>query len=326
MLWEKLREYFSFTRKERIGVLVLVFLIIAIFILPDFFPYRVSKEDLESFERFKNEISQLKPVSQNDSSFASNDKEDGYDDGHDEVYPVKKNKANEKNHLFYFDPNTISAQDWERLGVRDKTTHTIQHYLSKGGRFNVPQDLKKIYGIQEKDYETLVPFIKINAKADYDRIDQEEHHEKKSSSSFHQSFKKDRLSIIDINTADSAAFITLPGIGNKLASRIIHFREKLGGFYRIEQIDEVYGVPDSTFQKIKSSLSIKNNSTKKIDINSADINVLKEHPYIRWQLAKSIVQYRQEHGLFKTIDDLRKIGNVDDEKFDQIKAYIAIEE
>ncbi len=325
MLWEKLREYFSFTRKERIGVLVLIFLIIVIFILPNFFPYHVSKEDLESFEQFKNEIAQLKPVSQNDSSFASNDKEDGYDDDHDEV-PAKKNKVDEKNHLFYFDPNTISAQDWERLGVKDKTTHTIQHYLSKGGRFNVPQDLKKIYGIQEKDYETLLPFIKINAKPDYDRIGQEEHHEKKSSSSFHSSFEKDRLSIIDINTADSAAFIALPGIGNKLASRIIHFREKLGGFYKIEQIAEVYGVPDSTFQKIKSFLSIENDSIKKIDINSADINTLKEHPYIRWQLAKSIVQYRQEHGLFKTIDDLRRIESIDDKKFDQIKAYIAIEE
>ena len=66
-----------------------------------------------------------------------------------------------------------------------------------------------------------------------------------------------RYSIIDVNTADTSAFISLPGIGSKLAARIVTFREKLGGFYSVEQIGETYGLPDSTFQKIKQWLKLE---------------------------------------------------------------------
>ena len=89
---------------------------------------------------------------------------------------------------------------------------------------------------------------------------------------FHQNSKDEiqpaksyaaRYSIIDVNTADTTAFISLPGIGSKLAARIITFREKLSGFYSVEQIGETYGLPDSTFQKIKQYLKLDNASVKK---------------------------------------------------------------
>jgi competence protein ComEA len=70
-------------------------------------------------------------------------------------------------------------------------------------------------------------------------------------------------STININAADTSAFSTLPGIGSKLANRIITFREKLGGFYSANQVAEVYGLPDSTFLKIKPYLIIGDVAIKK---------------------------------------------------------------
>ena len=104
--------------------------------------------------------------------------------------------------------------------------------------------------------------------------------------------------VIDINTADTSAFISLPGIGSKLAARIVNFRDKLGGFYSIDQVGETFGLPDSTFQKIKQYLKLENTSIKKININTATVDELKAHPYIKYSVANPIIAYRNEHGPF----------------------------
>src|SRR4051812_10680995 len=112
--------------------------------------------------------------------------------------------------------------------------------------------------------------------------------------------------VIDINTADTAAFIALPGIGSRLAARIVLFREKLGGFYDLSQIREVYGLPDSVFMYIAPRLRCDSAYVRKIPLNVADREVLKQHPYIRWNMANALVAYRAQHGDFRSLDDLEK--------------------
>ena len=152
--------------------------------------------------------------------------------------------------MFYFDPNTLSKEGWQKLGIRDKTIKTIENYLSKGGHFRKPEDLQRVYGLRKNEYERLAPFIKIQPES-------KEHTEKNfaaknSSAENHVPLKSYRSLPVDINSADTSAFIALPGIGSKLAARIINFRDKLGGFYSIDQVRETFGLPDSTFQKIKA--------------------------------------------------------------------------
>jgi competence protein ComEA len=131
-------------------------------------------------------------------------------------------------------------------------------------------------------------------------------------------------STININAEDTSALSTLPGIGSKLANRIITFREKLGGFYSTDQVAEIYGLPDSTFLKIKPYLIIGDVAIKKINVNTADANLLKQHPYIKWNLANAIVQYRQQHGDFKTLDELQNIVLITPEVFAKITPYLEI--
>ena len=133
-----------------------------------------------------------------------------------------------------------------------------------------------------------------------------------------------KIVVININEGDTAAFIALPGIGSKLAARIVNFRDKLGGFYSVDQVGETYGLPDSTFQKIKASLQL-NGTVRKLNVNTATKDELKVHPYIKWNLANAIVEYRNQHGVFKSLDDLKNIAIIDQATFDKIVHYLSIE-
>ena len=241
-------------------------------------------------------------------------------------YDKRKSSYNEnaiaKGELFFFDPNSIQASEWKRLGLRDKTIKTIENYLSKGGHFYKPEDLKKIYGLYDDDYERLKPYVKIESspsKPNGDFVSSQSKDEIQPTKTYAASY-----SIIDVNVADTAAFISLPGIGNKLAARIVTFREKLGGFYSIDQIGETYGLPDSTFQKIKQWLKLDNPSVKKININTATVDEMKTHPYIKYSLANPIDSYRNEHGLFSKVEDIKKVMAVTDEIYKKIAPYLTI--
>jgi competence protein ComEA len=217
--------------------------------------------------------------------------------------------------LFYFDPNTLSQKGWEELGLRPRTIKTIQNYIAKGGRFYKPEDLERIYGLSEEVYQRLYPFIRIesiNAP-----VTSKEPRPVSIS-------KESRYTVIDINAADTTAFISLPGIGSRLATRIINFRERLGGFYAIEQIAEVYGLADSVFQKIKNYLRLETNSIIKININTASLEELKAHPYIRHAIAAPLVAYRNEHGLFVRIEDIKKVMAVTNEVYEKIAPYLIL--
>ena len=130
--------------------------------------------------------------------------------------------------------------------------------------------------------------------------------------------------IIYINSADSSAWEALPGIGPTLAARLIRFREKLGGFYSIAQVAETYGLPDSTFKKIQASLRLDSSSLKKLNINQMDEKSLGQHPYIRYKLARLIVQYRSNHGPFSHPEDLYNIPLVDDSIYRKLEKYISL--
>ena len=241
-------------------------------------------------------------------------------------YDKKKNNYYEANsnkgELFYFDPNTIASSGWKRLGLRDKTIQTIEKYLSKGGHFYKSGDLQKIYGLRDEEYEKLKPYVRIEAKtasANEQFVTAKTKEEIQPTKTYAA-----RYTAIEINTADTSAFISLPGIGSKLASRIVTFREKLGGFYSVDQIAETYGLQDSTFQKIKQYLKLDNASVKKININTATIEELKAHPYIKFSLANPIVAYRNEHGAFSKIEDIKNVMAVTEAAYQKIAVYLSV--
>ena len=249
----------------------------------------------------------------------------------DDAYPYQFDKRKSSYHentiakgeLFYFDPNTISTSGWRKLGLRDKTIQTIEKYLSKGGHFYKPADLQKIYGLHKDEYERLAPYVRIETKissAEEQLVPSKPKEESQPAKTY-----TSRYSSIDINSADTSAFISLPGIGTKLALRIVTFRDKLGGFYSVDQIGETYGLADSTFQKIKQYLKLDNPSVKKININTATVDEMKTHPYIKFSIANPLVAYRSEHGSFSKVEDIKKVMAVTDDIYKKIVPYLTLQ-
>ncbi len=309
-------DYLSFTRKERTGIIVLVVLILMFTILPFLFPFFIKPKPADH-TAFVKAIAELN-IKEQDSSkgFAklNYDDDQNYQPAEKKYYPTPA-----KGDLFFFDPNTLSSDGWIKLGVKEKTVNTIQHYISKGGRFNKPEDMGKIWGLHQDQVNRLIPYVRIEAKPPIN------FNTSKPSLSY-KAYEKTKYTTasVDINKADTSAFIALPGIGGKLAGRIIAFREKLGGFYKVEQVAETYALPDSTFQKIKNKLIISNTEVKKMNINTASLDELKMHPYLRYNIANAIVQYRIQHGNFSFLQELKKIMLITDDIYNKAAPYLII--
>lgn len=318
-LKEFIRDYLSFSYKERIGVLTLCILILLVILLPEFFPKKAhAKPDFtDSNWAYTVNSAQANASFENDES--------GYGDERMAFYQYDRNTNLRNTHytgeLFYFNPNTLDPAGWKKLGLHEKTIKTIQNYLNKGGRFYKSTDLKKIYGLNPKFYERIESYIRIDNTNDKP---EKAVYEKDVLKPAGTQYAKNNYAITEINTADTTAFKSLPGIGNVLANRIVNFREKLGGFYAVSQIGETYGLPDSTFQKIKQYLTVDEHAVKKININTATLDELKSHPYIKFSLANPIIAYRNQHGLFSRTEDLKKIMAITEEVYKKISNYLTV--
>lgn len=226
-----------------------------------------------------------------------------------------------KAQLFKFDPNSIDVAGWQKLGVKEKTANSIQKYLSKGGKFREPSDIKKVWGISPELQQKLLPYVDIAPVA------QQPYYKAKyfpAAAYVKNDYQKRIVDAIDINEADTSAYIALPAIGSKLAGRIVNFRERLGGFYAIAQVSETFGLPDSSYQKIKPFLRLNSRTLRQMNINTVSEEQLRQHPYVRWQLAKVIIEYRKQHGSFASVADLRKIMIITEEIFKRIEPYLKL--
>ena len=234
----------------------------------------------------------------------------------------KIQKENEVITLFEFNPNTATLEEFTQLGLSVKVAKTIVKYRNKGGQFYKKEDFKKIYSITQSDYERLVDFIKIPSK-NVKKVD-EPSPKKTFPEKFNKSKKKEQL-VIDINQAGEEEFKKLYGIGPSFSKRIVKYRNILGGFTSIEQLQEVYGLSDSTYQKIKPHLVLKTAIPKKINLNTATVEELKAHPYLNYRQAKAIIAYRDQHGDFSAVEGLQELVAISSETYQKIVLYLKVE-
>lgn len=298
------RSYFVFSKKERTGILLLLFLILFIRFLPAFFTSASAPPDPELLAAFKRDINTLKATSKIEKSPFS---------------PIPEaEKNNDRSIQFHiFDPNTSTVEELQNLGIPAKTAQTIERYRKKGGKFHKPEDLKRIYGLQQPLYERLLPYINIHEPASALSVGEKEFRLEKSP-------VKPSPMVIDINLSDTADWIQLPAIGNKLAERVIRFREKLGGFYSIQQIAEVYGLSDSAFRKIQPYLKMEVFQLQKLSLNRSSFEQLRSHPYIKSQIASAIIQYRRQHESFTNVENLKQIHLVTNETYVKLVPYLEL--
>ena len=304
MNWRQFVEsYLSFSKKDRIGIFIIVVIIVIIYLLPRLF----AKEESISFIEDKELYAIVDTLNIKQTKEYEKDNETGFQ------YETSIKNDFSKGELFQFDPNALPPEGWRKLGLNEKTIATISNYRNKGGKFYKSEDLKKIWGLPKAFYDRVEKYITISTVGN---------NEKPKFTPDKYVTKEKKVWDIEINTADTSALIELPGIGSKLAMRIINFRDKLGGFYSPEQIRETYGLADSTFEKIKSYLHV-NVPAKKINVNTATKDELKQHPYIKWNLANAIVEYRTQHGNYKSFEDLNNILIMDEATLNKLSHYLS---
>ena len=131
--------------------------------------------------------------------------------------------------------------------------------------------------------------------------------------------KQRPLSQIDLNSADSSLLVTLPGIGPYYASRIIRYREQLGGFYSTLQLFEINGLTDSVVQWFTVSDTVP---VRKIDVNNASLAELRRHPYINFYQARAIVELRNERGKIKGPEQLSFVEEFTGQDLSRLECYL----
>lgn len=274
-----IRNWFGFSRTEVNGFIILLPLMILLVMSEPLYRLWISTRPRD----FSAERRKL------DSLVAAwNEKADS----------TAEKKYNPKFQKTPFDPNKIPVAALKAMGFPDHLSKRIANYREKGGVFRIKADLLKIYGVDSTFYHQLYAFIllpeKLESKTQVEKVSEIVH--KRPASRF------------DLNAADSVMLKTVYGIGPVLASRIMKFRNALGGFVNLVQLKEVYGLDSTAVRNLteRSYIDTEFNPVK-ININTADEKLLSSHPYITRSMAKAVVAYRFQHGSFRDVEDARKV-------------------
>ena len=293
---KSIQSFFSFSKKELNGIFFLSSIIIIVLLSPWLFK-KFSKTPKYDFQKFVKEADSFKKAAP--------------------LISVSNTKLTLATiNYFNFDPNLISDRQWEKLGLSTKQIKVVRNYVNKGGKFYKKEDLKRIYSISEEQYLLLEPYIQIT---------------KKHSAKFSENTKsikpaysnlKTQVPLIELNSADSLTLLKIRGIGPSFASRIIRFRARLGGFHKLDQLKEVYGIDSLKFSQIHNQLTLNSSLIQKINLNTATFDLFKKHPYLSYKQINALIQYRRQHGDFKTINDLKKIVVLNEEIIRKIEPYL----
>lgn len=296
-----LKDYFYYTKKERLGVLMLLFVVILLLFAYWQMPHWVATPtvDLEAdkaeIAAFEAGLQQL--AAEKKQRYTNKYANNRYPSNQKKDWEAEQEKENNKPlRPSLFDPNTASAQQLEAMQLPERTIKSIINYRNKGGQFRDKESLKKIYTLSPSHYEQLAPFIDLPSKAN---TPQEQ--EADTPAELPPPFN------FDPNTADLASLQAL-GITTKTSQSIINYRSKGGQFRTKEDLKKIYGFPPELYEHLTSYIVIAEQPKAKnkwqapkmysIDINTAAAADFEQFRGIGASFAKRIIKYRLQLGGF----------------------------
>ncbi|SEI44353.1 DNA uptake protein ComE [Dyadobacter sp. SG02] len=222
--------------------------------------------------------------------------------------------------LVRFDPNMASESELMGVGIPAFIARRIEKFRKKGGRFRQKEDLMKIYDFPQDLYARLEKYIVMPDPKPAFGLAQNSSF--KINSDTRQAVKGG-IQPFDINRCDTTALIRLRGIGTKLALRILKFRDGLGGFYSSDQFKQVFGLDSLALSELNKYAKVMS-SVKKININEGTAEELARHPYLRnRQQMQVLINYRAQHGPFRSLEDLRNIKVLDEATIQKTGPYLS---
>ncbi len=293
MDFKKVTSYFKFSKAERKGIALLLLLVLVLqlgYHFVDFNSFAKDSPDKLRWLALQAELDSVKEVS------------------------LKVEKK-----MYPFNPNFITDYKGYTLGMNVVEIDRLHAYRKEGKYVNSPQEFQTITKISDSLLQAISLYFKFpdwvkNKKENTGYM----YYEKKPL------VKKEKKVLIDINQATQEDLIKIYGIGEGISLRILKFKESLGGFVSMEQMNDVWGLSPEVIQRLNDNFKIVSPpDVKKIDINNASLKEIAEFPYFKYTLAKEIVKHRSMNGDFKNATDLTKIKGLSIEKANIIALYLA---
>ncbi len=333
---EHFKELLTFSKQEKNGIIVLVFIIVSLSIANELITRQ--KPETADFSKFEAEIAEFEA-----SLVPKEEKE--YLSKLDKFIIARYDSLE----LFKFNPNTTTKNEWLQLGLTEKQIKTVLNYTSKGGKFYDREDFRKIYGIRTRQFEILQPYIDLpensgyQRKSKYNNRNYKENYRDYYKEKYNNENKKDTLFIFDPNICEKSELLAL-GFNGKETAIILKYRNKGGVFYKPSDLKKIYALRISQYERVKNYIKIgsktktefeeypeinqeyENKPVKNIKV---DINALSEQEFIElggfWKYnARRIILQREKLGAYINKEQLLDIPDMNKEIFDKIKYQITV--
>lgn len=224
-----------------------------------------------------------------------------------------------------FDPNHADSLTLLSLGLSKWQVKNMLAYRRKGGRWRSPDDLRRLYGLTEEEFKRLRPYVRI---AEADRRSKFVPFPRKEDYGVPMAERVDYERVekltegtnISLNMADTTLLKKIPGIGSYNARKIVKYRESMGGFVSVRQIEEIEGLPAGLSRWFENDSH--ETKVRKLRINKASFKELVRHPYLDYEQTKAIVNHIRKYGPIRSWQELRLYKEFSDKDFERLTPYV----
>lgn len=291
-------KYFS--TNDRVAVFALLFLIVVVQILY----YFVDFSDDTQFFNLNNE--EIIPFQKEIDSL--------------KIQEVEKRKPK----IYPFNPSFITDYKGYKLGMSTQEIDRLLAFRKAGNYINSAKQFQEVTGVSDSLLAVMSPYFKFP-----DWVVKKQHTKSKTSATNYKSFpKKNPLpdKKIDLNLATAEELQRINGVGEKLAARILKYKDILKGYSYDDQLYEVWYLDKEVANRVMEHFTVINKpKINKININTASFKQVLHLPYIDYKLTKKIFNLRDELAEIQSLDELKKIDSFPIEKFDRISLYLKAE-
>ncbi|GAA4006242.1 hypothetical protein GCM10022408_17570 [Hymenobacter fastidiosus] len=325
--WRRyLRRSFGFSRRETSGFVVLLLLLLLWLVAPLLLRPALPAYDPAPDRQQLDQVAATLAAQRQPRKFISRYPR--------RVYP--RRPAVPQVALAPFNPNTLSATDWEARGLPGYVAKRIVHFRDVIGGFKAKAQIKRTYGFPDSVYARLAPYMQLpdqlpprppRPARDYATYPDRRFPDRAAGPTTPGRFprKPTNLAAFNLNTADTTQLMQIRGIGRGLSKRVVDYRLRLGGFIRADQLGEIYSLrdaPDLVDSLRKYTFVAPGFAPALLEVNTASFEILQAHPYVGKRLARVVVAFREQHGPFRQADDLRQIRILDAETLDKLRPYL----
>ncbi len=231
-------------------------------------------------------------------------------------------------------PADLTIQDWQRLGLSSKQAASLIKYREKYGLHSLRQ-MQQIRVLDPSILSLIQDSLifDVSSKSKFQPNTNEIQITKTGASQKTGNWKdnsnpqtieiQSQVVKLDLNTASIEQLVALPGIGSYTAQKIVQYRDRLGGYLTLEQLNEIKGLNPELLEKISKYIQLSS-KPEGISLNSVSIDRLKQHPYLNWNQANSIIKIRQQRGVFTDIEQIKLSVLIDEQTFVKLKPYLSL--